>query len=293
MIDGLSIPAKSRTFIPATLEDNPFLKDTNYLAQLAGMQDRERRAYMLGEWDVGQEDAADQVMPSAWVSQAQARWKPDGWKGTTMTCMAMDPAGGGADSEVIVYRHGEWIAEPMKARGDTTADGSVAAAKIVERRRHSAAVIIDVGGGYGGAVTLRLRDNGIHCTQFNGSNKSTCRTRDKALAFYNKRAEAWWRMREALDPDQEGGCTMALPPGPEVIADLCAPKWELGQNGIQIEGKPAIRKRLGRSPDVGDAIVMCVAEGLAVITRRLEDAARRGSSLRNIQKAPTRQRRRK
>lgn len=291
LINGMEIPGKSRTFIPATLDDNPFLKDTNYLAQLAGMQDRERRAYMMGEWDVGQEDAVDQCIPSAWVSQAQARWKDDGWKSTTMTCMAMDPAGGGKDAEVIVYRHGEWFAEPMKTKGTVTSDGSRAAASIVEKRRHNAAVIVDVGGGYGGAVTLRLKDNGINAYPFNGSNKSTTMSRDKQLRFFNKRAEAWWYMREALDPDQEGGCTVALPPGPEVLADLCAPKYDLGANGIQLEGKKEIRKRLGRSPDVGDAIVMCLSEGLAVITRRLHDASRR-KTISNVTKAPKKHRRR-
>jgi len=290
-IEGMMIPGKSRTFIPATLNDNPFLKDTNYLAQLAGMQDRERRAYMMGEWDVGQEDAEDQVCPSAWVTQAQARWKPDGWKDTTMTAMAMDPAGGGADAEVIIYRHGAWIAEPMKTKGKETSDGSRAAAKIVENRRHDASVILDVGGGYGGAVLLRLKDNGIKAHPYNGANKSTTRTRDKALSFYNKRAESWWRLREELDPDQEGGCQVALPPGPEVIADLCAPKWTLGQNGIQVEAKKDIRKRLGRSPDVGDAIVMCLAEGQAVMTRRLFEASRR-TNIKNIRSQPKTKRKR-
>jgi hypothetical protein len=289
-INGMQIPGKSRTFIPATLQDNPFLADTNYLAQLAGMQDRERRAYMLGEWDVGQEDAPDQVIPSAWVMQAQARWKEDGWKDTLMTAMAMDPAGGGDDAEILIYRHGAWISKPMKTKGAETADGSRAAAKIVENRRHDATVVIDVGGGYGGAVMLRLKDNGIKGHAFNGQNKSTSRTRDKALAYFNKRAEAWWRLREELDPDQEGGCQVALPPGPEVIADLCAPKWQLGQNGIQIESKKDIRKRIGRSPDVGDAIVMCLSEGEAVITRRLADAGRR-RSIKNIRTEPKRRKR--
>lgn len=286
-VDGMMIPGKSRTFIPATLQDNPFLVNTGYLAQLAGMQDRERRAYMLGQWDVGQEDSADQVIPSAWVAQAQERWKPDGWKGATMTTMAMDPAGGGADAEVILYRHGAWVSKPMKVKGIETADGSRAAAKIVENRRHGSSVIIDVGGGYGGAVCLRLKDNGIDAHKFNGSNTSTTRTRDTALAFYNKRAEVWWRMREELNPDVEGGCQIALPPGPEVLADLCAPKWQLGQNGIQVEGKKDIRKRLGRSPDVGDTIVMCLSEGETVLIRDIENRRHsRGGGIRNIRTAP-------
>jgi hypothetical protein len=30
------------------------------------------------------------------------------------------------------------------------------------------------------------------------------KTKDGSLAFANKRAEAWWKFREALDPDQPG-----------------------------------------------------------------------------------------
>jgi hypothetical protein len=39
-------------------------------------------------------------------------------------------------------------------------------------------MIIDVGGGYGGAVMLRLRDNDIQPTPFNGASESTEKTRD-------------------------------------------------------------------------------------------------------------------
>jgi len=290
LIDGMQIPGKSRTFIPATLNDNPFLAESGYLATLAALSDKERRAYMLGEWDVGQSDAEDQVIPSAWVTQAQARWTEDGWKEVLMTAMAMDPAGGGNDAEVIVYRHGGWVSKPMKTKGEHTADGSISAAKIVEKRRHNSAVVIDVGGGYGGAVTLRLKDNGVLARAFNGANKSTTKTRDGALAFYNKRAEAWWNVREELDPDQEGGSSVALPPGPEVIADLCAPHWVLGQNGIQVESKKDIRQRLGRSPDVGDAIVMCMAGGLSVVPRDSYHS-NPNRTLKNIRKEPKHRRR--
>jgi hypothetical protein len=109
---------------------------------------------------------------------------------------------------------------------------------------------------------------------FRGAGASHAKTRDRQLAFYNKRAEAWWRMREELDPGQHGGSAVALPPDASVKADLAAPRWELTARGIKIEDKAEIRKRLGRSPDEGDAIVMCLSEGARAAAAELRREAR-------------------
>lgn len=140
-------------------------------------------------------------------------------------------------------------------------------------RRNNAPVIVDVGGGYGGAVTLRLKDNGIAHDGHNGAGASTGRTRDGQLKFVNKRAEAWWRFREELDPDQEGGSPICLPPDPELRADLAAPSYEVGPRGLLIESKDDIRKRLGRSPGKGDAVVMCLSQGNAAVKKLLQSHA--------------------
>jgi hypothetical protein len=133
-----------------------------------------------------------------------------------------------------------------------------------------------VGGGYGGCGHgLRLKDNGVTHIGFNGANSSMHKTIDGQLGFSNKRAEAWWKFREALDPDQQGGSAVALPPDPELRADLAAPTYSVGTRGIVIESKDELRKRLGRSPGKGDAVVMCLSEGNAAVRR----AARAGSSL--------------
>jgi hypothetical protein len=65
----------------------------------------------------------------------------------------------------------------------------------------------------------------------------------------------WWQFREALDP--KTGKNIALPPDSALKADLCTPLWKLSAQGIQIESKEDIIKRLGRSPDRGDAVVYC------------------------------------
>jgi len=114
-----------------------------------------------------------------------------------------------------------------------------------------------------------LKENEVKAVSgFNGSNTSTARTEDSGLTFYNKRAEAWWRMREALDPGQEGGSPICLPPDPILLGDLAAPRWSLKTRGILIEDKDEIRKRLGRSTDRGDAVVMAWSEGQKIAARK-------------------------
>jgi hypothetical protein len=78
-------------------------------------------------------------------------------------------------------------------------------------------------------------------------------------------------MREALDPDQPGGSPIALPNDPVIRADLAAPRFTDTIHGIQIEEKAEIAKRLGRSPDAGDAIVMAWSEGMLAIRRGIKD----------------------
>jgi hypothetical protein len=89
---------------------------------------------------------------------------------------------------------------------------------------------------------------------YRGSAKTTMRDRAGVLTFVNVRAAAWWAMRDALDPSH--GATIALPPSRELRAELCAPRYERQSSGLKIEDKDETKKRIGRSPDLGDAYVM-------------------------------------
>lgn len=275
-IDGEYVRAKSRTFVPARLSDNPDLSRTNYAATLAALPPELRSAYKEGRFDAQLRDADFQVIPTQWIIEAQARWKPDGHKDYTMTAMAYDPAGGGRDSAELCWRHGGWYAEFVSETGPETADGSRAAGFIIRYRRDAAPVVVDAGGGYGGQVTMRLKDNGVVAVPFVASNTAMGRSADAAqLRFANKRAEAWWRFREALNPDQQGGSAISLPPDTELRADLATPTYEISARGILIESKEEIRKRLGRSPGKGDACVMCLSEGNAAVKRATRTSADR------------------
>jgi hypothetical protein len=272
LVNGEAVLARSRTYIPARLADNPELRRTGYAAVLAGLPEELRRAYRDGNFAGSLRDDDFQVIPTAWIEAAQQRWRAEAGRDLIMTAVGLDVAQGGNDDTVLAARHGGWYAPLVRKPGHETQNGSAVAAAVVAIRRDLCPVIVDVGGGWGGDTVARLKDNGIPVVGFNGAHASRVKTKDGQLAFFNKRAEAWWRMREGLDPGQDGGSVIALPPDAAVKADLAAPRWELTMRGIKIEDKTEIRKRLGRSPDAGDAIVMCLSEGTRAAAAELRRA---------------------
>lgn len=276
MVGGEEVFARSRTFLPATLADNPDLQSTGYRASLDALPPELRAAYRDGNFQAELKDDDFQLIPTAWIKAAMDRWTPEGWRQFSMTAMAVDAAGGGADAAEIAWRHGGWYAPLVTVKGPETADGNAMAGRVVMHRRDNCPVVVDAGGGYGGSYVMRLKDNSIAAASFKGAERSTAHTKDSAkLRFVNKRAEAHWRFREELNPDQEGGSAIALPPDDELKADLASVHWELTVSGIKIEDKDNIKKRIGRSPGKGDAVVMCLSEGNAAVRRALKGSAHR------------------
>jgi hypothetical protein len=216
---------------------------------------------VLGEFST---EDTEGVIPLSWVEQANDRWEDlneSGRMGTEpLTCVSSDIASeDGKDSTIIVLRKNMVVSEIRNLpRGDTMeATGWVKS--ILDATPKGAGIgrpyaVIDVIG-VGAGVVDRLREQHIQVDSFNASSKSHRKDRSGELGFLNRRAEAWWRMRELLDPAY--GPTIALPPDDLLIGDLTAPRWENTSSGvIKIESKDDIKKRLGRSPDVGDAVVM-------------------------------------
>jgi hypothetical protein len=258
---GEQVLARSRTYLPARLSDNPDLAETGYGAVLAGLPPELRAAYRDGNFGAGLKDHEFQVIPTAWIEAAQARWQssPPAYQG--MTAMGVDIAQGGNDRTVIAARYGGWYAPLVRKPGKECRTGTEVVALIVQGRRNNCPVVIDVGGGWGTEAVGALERNGIPVVPYRGLMPSLATTRDGNLKFANKRAEDWWRMREELNPDQQYGSAIALPPDASVKADLAASRFEVQGQGIKIEAKEEIRKRLGHSPDDGDAIVMAMNEG--------------------------------
>lgn len=280
-VDGEEYTALSLTFIPASLKDNPYRNTPEYKSKLQSLPEPLRSQLLYGDFTAGVEDGERQVIPTDWIIAAQNRWTPTPPEGVAMTAMAKDAKGGGKDRGEMVVRYGGWFGPLVTSMVDDTKDGSKSAAEIVEHRRDNCPVVVDVGGGYGGQIMMRLIDNVGEDKKelivgFNGANKSIKKTKDGQLGFANKRSEGYWRLREELDPTQEGGSVIALPPDPEVRADLAAPTWTLTAQGIQVEPKEVykdgkliggIKKRLGRSPGKGDTVMMALSEANEAVKR--------------------------
>lgn len=268
-VRGKMVRATSRTFIRSRLEDNPDLARTDYGDRLETLPDEIRRVYRGGDFTVGLKDDDWQCIPTAWVEAAQQRWTPQIPNGFAMTAMAVDVAPGGGDKRVIAARYGGWF-PPLDVAREEDKDGRLTAAAVVKIRRDNCPVIVDMGGGWGGDAVMALKDNGIPATSYMGLLPSNATTRDGKLRFMNRRAADIWKLREALDPGQEGGSVVALPLDAELKADLASFRWILKPNGIQIESKEDIKKRIGRSPDRGEAVVMCLAPGDQAVIRALK-----------------------
>lgn len=258
--------ARSRTFIRSRLEDNPDLARTNYDATLAMLPKELRDAYREGRFDASLKDHPFQVIPTAWIKEAQLRWRPEPPQGVPMCAIGVDPVGGGKANLVLAPRFDAWFAPLIVVPGHEIKLGSEIAGRVVMVRRDNADIVLDMGGGYGGGCYQTLHENEIPVITHKGAAESTRRTLDNKLGFFNKRAEVYWKFREALDPDQVGGSPIALPDDPELVSDLTAPTFEVIARGIKILSKEEVCEALGRSPDKGDAVVMSWSSGARAAT---------------------------
>jgi hypothetical protein len=263
IVSGKPVIALSRTFIPAALSDNAYLARTEYAAKLDALPEPLRSAVRDGNFMAVRADDAFQVIPSEWIRLAQARWTAQKPERQAMACIALDPAGGGKDAAAFASRYGPWFSPVTTIKGPETSDGVLMGARMLMLRDSNCQTVIDVGGGYGTEALNSLKRNEQAVIGFKGSDASAGKSVGSNLEFGNKRAEVWWRFREALDPVH--GDNLALPPDQELAADLATPRLDARamqvRGVIQVESKEDIRKRLGRSPDKGDAVVMCRAYG--------------------------------
>lgn len=263
----------SRTFIPALVADNPHVA-AGYIARLQSLPEPFRSQLLRGDWEIGQKEEADAVIPKRWIRAAMDRWhalkEP-----LPLTAVGVDVARGGDDQTVVCVRRQHHFEEMNTQPGRDTRTGK----EVVEMFSHLAgeggAINIDVIG-VGSAVVDMAGARGISVCPINFAEGSKERDRTDTYLFQNVRALAYWRLRELLDPERpldEGEQAVQLPPDPELFAELAAARWSLTPAGrIKVEPKDDIKDRLGRSPDKADAVALaCIMTGGAL---NLQDYAK-------------------
>jgi hypothetical protein len=257
LIEGEMRLPRSRTFIPAKLSDNAYLRDTEYAAQLDSMPEPMRTALKTGNFLAGREDHEYQVIPSDWIEAAMQRWEarksevPPG----PMDAMGVDVAQGGKDKTTLARLYGAWFNTIISANGADTKDGADVGGLVIKHRRDGAHITVDGTGGWGGdTVGFLKRENKINASVIVFSSASGATAKDSHIPFANLRAEMFWRFREALEP--KSGENICLPRSARLKAQLTSIRWKLQGQKILIESKDDIRARTGTSPDEADAVVM-------------------------------------
>jgi hypothetical protein len=270
--NGRPIVPVSRTFIPASLRDNPILQATEYGRQLDALPEPLRSQLLYGDFDAGIVDDDWQVIPSAWIEAAFERYRNGKRPDVPLTAVGIDVARGGKDSSVYAPRYINWFDPLIKVPGKDTPDGFAIAGDIAtfsnniiedsdgEKFSHrfadSTEIHIDIIG-VGGSPADILSNNGFRVVPINGSASSHAIAFGR-LGFVNVRSEIYWNFREALDPVK--GHELAIAPNDALREELAAHRWQQQSGRIKVLGKDEVKEIIGRSPDEADAIVYAHAE---------------------------------
>ena len=277
MKKGEIVHVQSLTFIPAGIDDNPFLKNTTYRSRINSMREPIRSALLYGDFKAAREDRPWQVIPSEWIMVAQERWRQNrGKKPRPMLTMGVDPSGGGSDLTTFARLRGVRFEELVYIPGaEVDKQGTVIAAKVLELRRNNALPYFDMTAAWAGTAMKHLEEHHhILCTGVVASNASEEGSLCGNYRFLNRRAEGWWRMYEALDPDN--GDDIELPPDPRLLAELRTPTYKVRGDKVIVQSKEELRELLGASTDRADAVILAwQAREEALVARFYEQSGNR------------------
>jgi hypothetical protein len=200
------------------------------------------------------------IIPLSWVEAAIERWHAwvEAERPGKLKAVGVDVAWTGEDKTVLAPRYGDNAIGELRyytKEDPMETTGHVAGLLGTERGAYAVVDVIGMGAG----VVTRLAEQGYEVVAFNAASGSKRKDRSGELGFVNKRSEAWWNMRELLDPTYKSD--LCLPPDDMLIGDLTAPHYKVVSGGkIQVEAKVDIKKRLGRSTDPGDAVMQALHE---------------------------------
>lgn len=172
-------------------------------------------------------------------------YKPNDVRGAPKI-LGVDVARFGNDSCVIVRRQGLAVMQPKVYRDIDNMDFAARLVREIESWKPDA-VFVDAGRGEG--VIDRCRQLGYPVTEVSFGGKAL-----KDKCYINKRSEMWDNMRAWI---QSGG---SLPDMPELKTELTTPEYGFdAANRMKLEPKEKIKERMGKSPDIADALALTFA----------------------------------
>lgn len=161
--------------------------------------------------------------------------------------LGVDVARFGDDRTVIFPRQGLVAFRPkvMRHKRDSAVSTDIAAAVIAGKVLWGSELeLFDATGGWAAGAVDVMRNNGYAPVnvQFHAPALDP--------RYHNRRAEIHFNLSEWV---KAGGC---LPPVPELVGELTTPTYTFHHGKLIIEDKDQVKKRLGRSPDLADALAL-------------------------------------
>lgn len=165
--------------------------------------------------------------------------------------------GAGGDETCIRERRGMVVGREWRTR-DT--DSEAVVKKIMQAIRTTGATSVKVdsiGIGWGIVGSLReKRNRGEHAASVHGVNVSESSTRPDR--FPRLRSQIWWEIGRKLSEDLGWDFSQLDEEDRErLVSQLTAPKYSIDAAGrVVVEPKDETKKRIGRSPDNADALLL-------------------------------------
>lgn len=200
-------------------------------------------AYILGKFPPASINA---LLSLDEVEAAMGRHLQDHEYSWAQKRLGVDVARFGDDRSVIFPRQGLACFKPVVMRNVRTTAIAARVAKAVATW-HAEVTFVDDTGHFGHGVIDNLLTAGLQAIPVVFS--------DPAInpRYFNRRAEMWLDMSDAI----KSGA--ALPNIPEMVAELTVPTYSFLNGKFILEDKDQIKKRLGRSPDLADALALTYA----------------------------------
>jgi hypothetical protein len=170
--------------------------------------------------------------------------------------------GGGSDETVIRERRGRVAGREWRRLTDRP---EVIAPMVLQAIRETGATSVkidSIGVGFGVVGELRnMAAEGLHKARIIAVNVGGASS--KPRVYLNLRAEIWWEIGREMSEDRVAGWDLSTMDNADAtVAQLLEPRYDPDAKGrIVVEKKEDVIKRLGRSPDNADALLLAYYRG--------------------------------
>lgn len=234
----------NKAFVPALPMDNPHLP-SSYIDMLKGLPNAQRRRLLEGDWNYNEED--DSIFNFDHISNSIFKFKPEP---TDKKYMSVDVARFGTDRSVVMIWSGLVVLECLVYNKLSTTELSSEIRELIAKYGiHPTNIIVD-SDGVGGGVADQIRGTNFvnNSSPLHGQNYS------------NLKSQCYVKLSELF---KEGKISINIM-NPSVIDDLTQELLAVKlkdidkDNKVAVQSKDEMKKLLGKSPDLSDALMMRV-----------------------------------